>query len=269
MFFVYHAYPTIDGKSLAGWTWHACNSENGFLHGRIVFFAFPIMCWIMWARNKEKAIDPSYWGMIYLVLGMLFFWASMRIIQPRLALLGFPLLVIGFTHYLFGGKIAKQMLFPAFFLWLVIPVPGLNTALTGRAVVWTIEFCYQTGRFLGWDLTREGSTLIIQEKTMVVRESIGIRLFAFTITTSAIFANYRQRGWWRKVTLFALSFPLLFFAGYFRILFILGLVQYGKVDFAMRFYHDWAGLLVIFPTVVLGMLFFGWLIKKRERSQLS
>ena len=215
------------------------------------------MCWIMWARNKEKAIDPSYWGMIYLVLGMLFFWASMRIIQPRLALLGLPLLVIGFTYYLFGRKIAKQMLFPAFFLWFVIPVPGLGSWLTGPVDVWTTDVCYQTGRFLGWDLTREGATLIIQYQTMVVRESIGIRLFAFTITTSAIFANYSQRGWWRKVTLFALSFPLLFFAGCFRILFILGLVQYGKVDFVMRFYHDWAGLLVIFPTVVLGMLFFG------------
>ena len=165
----------------------------------------------------------------------------------------------------FGRKVAKQMLFPAFFLWFAIPVPGLEAAIQGRLSAFITVTVSDIGKFIGWDVVRVGSTIEIRDATMnIAKGSDPLTLVFFAPMTSAIYANYSQRGWWRKLSLFALSIPLTFLGNWLRIFLILGLAQYGQERFAMKAYHDWAGLLVVFPTVVFGMLFFGWLIRKRE-----
>jgi hypothetical protein len=156
VYFFYHAYPAATGRSLAGWTWLACNGYNGFLHGRLVPLLFPWMIWWAWKCKREEVVRPSYWGMVWLVLGMVMFWASMRLVQPRWAMFGAPFVVIGLGQYLFGWKVAKAVVFPAFFLWFAIPVPGLESWADNWGRPLMAKSTIELGGWLGMDISPSG-----------------------------------------------------------------------------------------------------------------
>jgi exosortase len=170
IYFVFPAYPTVYGKSLAGWTWLACNSVNGFLHGRLVPLIFPWMIWWVWKEKKDELIVPSYRGLLFIGVALLLFLISMPIVQPRYALVGAPFLVIGLAHYLFGWRIAKAVIFPAFFLWFAIPVPGLERLIMGNWQVAITQLSYEVGNALGMDLVLNGGTIKVGDSSMNIAE---------------------------------------------------------------------------------------------------
>jgi exosortase len=266
IYFAYPAYPTVMGKSLAGWTWHGCNSVNGFLHGRFVPVAFGVMIWLAWKQVRNLQARPSYWGLLLLGLGFLFFLVSIRTIQPRLALIGAPFVVIGFTQYLFGFQITKHVVFPAFFLWFAIPVPGLEAILTGNLQTFITKTCYHGGLMLGMDLTLTGSNIYIAGTTLDIAEGCsGIRSLMALTMIAAVYANYTQKSLWKKAALFASSFPLAVIGNFFRIFTILLLTHFGFGDFAKKAYHDWAGLLIFFPIALSGLYLVDYLLNFKER----
>ena len=263
---VFQSHQTEKVRTLAQWTWSVCNSYNGFLHGRLVPLFTTAMLILAWRRNRIHPISPSYWGLIPLVIGLFFFYAGVRAIQPRYALFGTPFVIIGLSHYLFGKTITKATLFPAFFLWFTIPIPGLESIVSSNLAVFLIDIVYHTGRFLGMDITRSGSTLSLQESTIEFYHGIvGIRLFMFLLMSAAIFANYTQIHLWKKLLLFSAAFPMILLGNAARLLVPLLLVNIGAEDLAKKTYHDWAGLLVIIPTTFLGLILLSFLLKKSLR----
>ncbi len=166
IYLFYPAYPTVTGKSLWGWTWAACNSANGFLHGRLALLIFPYLVWWAWKCRQEEVVKPSCLGLIWLCLGLLLFWASMRVIQPRWALAGMPFLTIGLVHYLFGGRIARAFVFPAFFLWFTIPIPGVLGWINQHAFSWLVPLTHQAGLRLGMDVVKEEGVLSIGDRDL-------------------------------------------------------------------------------------------------------
>ncbi|YCM42303.1 exosortase/archaeosortase family protein [Verrucomicrobiaceae bacterium 227] len=270
IYFFYPAFPTTTGKTLAGWTWAACNSYNGYLHGRLVPLFATTMLILAWRRNRTHPISPSYWGLISLLIGFFFFYAGVRAIQPRYALFGTPFVIIGLSHYLFGRKITKATLFPAFFLWFSIPIPGLEALISSKLAIPLVDIVYHTGRFLGMDLNRAGSTLSVQGATIEFSHGwLGIRHFMFLLMSAALFANYTQTRLWKKLLLFSAALPMIVLGNAARLLLILFLVNIGSEDIARKTYHDWAGLLVIIPTTFLGLILLGVLLKRTLRPSAS
>ena len=266
VYFVYPAFPTAVGKSLAGWCWFACNSTNGFLHGRFVPLAFVLMAWMSYQRTKDEMARPSYLGLAILILGMIFFLLAMRTIQPRVALMGAPFLVIGFSQYLFGFSVTRHLVFPAFFLWFSMPVPGLEMLLTGQLQNFIVKSCYHVGTFVGLDLVRDGSTIYVSNSPVEVAGGCsGIRSLMALTMIAAVYANYTQKPLWKKAVLFASSFPLAVFANFFRIFSILVLGQFGFTSFGTGTWHDWAGLLFFFPVALAGLYLVDFLLNLKTR----
>ena len=50
IYFIYPAYPSFVHKTLATWTWGACNPLSNFLHGRFVPVAFGVMIWMAYQK---------------------------------------------------------------------------------------------------------------------------------------------------------------------------------------------------------------------------
>ncbi|MDC0314947.1 exosortase/archaeosortase family protein [bacterium] len=271
VYLAYPAYPTAVGKSLAGWAWFACNSENGFLHGRFIPFAFFIMCGLGWKRAKDEVIRPNNWGLVVLVFGLLLFLISVRTIQPRIGIIGIPFTILGSLYFLFGYRVTRHFVFPAFFCWFAMPVPGLETALTGRLQVMVTEFCFHMGQFVGMDLVRQGSTITLASaggESMDIAEGCsGIRSLMALTMIAAVFANYTQKTLWKKAVLFASALPLAIIGNFGRIFTILIIAQLGYADFAMKTYHDWAGLLLFFPIALSGLYLGDYLLNIRERRK--
>jgi|TARA_B110000879_G_scaffold49027_2_gene69180 exosortase len=272
-FYVFHnSYPTTNGKSLAGWGWRACNSDNGFLHGRFIPFAFAVMCWLGWKCAKGEEVKPSNWGLAILAVGLILYVGSVRTIQPRIAIIGLPFTILGTLYFLFGFQVTRHFIFPAFFWWFAMPVPGLETALTGRLQLLVTEFCFYTGQFVGMDLVRQGNTITILsgsgESSMDIAEGCsGIRSLMALTMIAAVFAHYTQKSLWKKAVLFGSSLPLAIIGNFGRIFTILVIAQMGFADFAMKTFHDWAGLLFFFPIALSGLYLIDYLLNIRERRK--
>lgn len=266
IYFVYPAYPSFVHKTLATWTWGACNPISNFLHGRFVPLAFGVMIWMAYQGTKKMGAQPSYAGLPLLLLGLFFFLISMRTIQPRLALIGAPFVVIGFTYYLFGFQIAKHIIFPSFFLWFSVPVPGLEAILTGNLQVLITKACYHTGIFFGMDLVNTGADIYIGGSSVKVAEGCsGIRSLMALTMIAAVYANYTQKPLWKKAFLFVLALPLAIAGNFLRIFTILVLAQFGYADFGTGTWHDWAGLLIFFPIALSGLYLADYLLNFKEK----
>lgn len=268
LYFVYPAFPTTSGKSLAGWTWYGCNDKNGFLHGRFVPLVFVVMLWMAYQKTKNEVVKPCYGGLAILALGMIFFLLSMRTIQPRLALVGAPFVVVGFAQYLLGFRIARHVIFPAFFLWFCIPVPGLEMLLTGRLQNFIVKACHQIGTMVGMDLVRDGSTIYVSDSPVEVAGGCsGIRSLMALTMIAAVYANYTQKPLWKKAFLFVSSFPLAVIANFFRVFSILVLGHFGFHTFGRGTWHDWAGLLFFFPIALIGLCCVDYLLNLKTRKK--
>ena len=206
----YPAFPTVVGKSLGGWTMLACNSANNFVHGRLVPLIFPWMIWSVWRRNQETLLKPSYWGLVWLVVGFLTILAGMRVVQPRWALVGLPFVVMGFTHFLCGWRVTRAVALPSFFLWFMIPVPGLTAILSGWFYPMAIEVILFLANFIGIKVVNE------QDMTFLVRgesvrfwiESNSTFTLAFPMfATAAIF--FIEEDFLRRWLLFLMIIPLM------------------------------------------------------------
>ena len=268
LYFFYPAFPTVVGKSLGGWAWHACNPANNFLHGRFIPLAFGVMCWMGVKAAKNEILKPSLMGLLALLVGLLFFLISVRTIQPRIAIIGAPFTILGIIYYLAGFRIASYFIFPAFFWWFTIPVPGLEAALTGNLQTLITRACYQAGIFLGMDLVSRGSNITVAGSAVNIAEGCsGIRSLMALTMIAAIYANYTQKVFWKKMVLFASALPLAIIGNFGRIFTILILANFGWGDFGTGAWHDWAGLLLFFPIALSGLYLFDYLLNFKNRRK--
>jgi exosortase len=122
------------------------------------------------------------------------------------------------------------------------------------------------------DLVRQGNTITILsgsgESSMDIAEGCsGIRSLMALTMIAAVFAHYTQKSLWKKAVLFGSSLPLAIIGNFGRIFTILVIAQMGFADFAMKTFHDWAGLLFFFPIALSGLYLIDYLLNIRERRK--
>jgi len=273
MFLFYPFRPGVVGKTLVGWTWLACNNYSGYLHGRLVPLIFPWLLFVAYRRSRQLTLSPSYWGLICLSLGLFLFWAGLRATQPRICLLGIPLVIIGLTQYLAGAKIAGRTIFPAFFLYFAIPTPYIERFLSGQFQIFLTKTTYQIGLFLGSEISLQGLTIALANGTEIyfgrgffgIGGTIGIRLFMLTLMTAALLSYLIPNSSWKRWPLFLSVFPLLIFYTLASLVFILFLVENGHDRFAMGFYSVWFSV-VVFALTTGTLLLISYLLKRLKPS---
>jgi exosortase len=267
---VHNAYPSTSGQNLAYWTWLSCNSKNDFIHGRFIPLAFMVMAFLAWKKARTEPSAPSLWGIAGLVLGIGLYVLSVRTIQPRLALIGLPFLIIGGLMFLFGPKVTRHFVFPAFFWYFAIHIPGIQQATALLQVVVT-KLCYSAGTMMGMSLVNDGNTISSVGANAwdfdIAEGCSGIRSMMALAMISAIYANYTQKTLWKKLFLFACSLPLSLIGNFGRIFTIMVIAHMGYEDFAAKTYHDWAGLLIFFPIALAGLFVIDSLLNYRTRAK--
>lgn len=271
IYFIYPVFPTLNGKSVAGWTWYACNSKNNFLHGRFIPLAFIVMIYLAVKQVKNEVVSSQKWGLALFCLGLILYLLSVRTLQPRLASVGAPFVILGISYFLFGHRIAKHLVFPSFFLWFAIPIPGLETLMTAKLQLLITEFCYQAGSVIGMELIRDGNNITVlgsgSDPVKIAEGCSGMRSLMALTMIAAVYAHYTQKPLWKKAFLFAMALPLAIIGNFFRIFTILVITEMGYPDFAKRTYHDWAGLLIFFPVALSGLYLFDYLLNRKERRK--
>jgi hypothetical protein len=112
-FFGFHEVFMNGTRSTAHWAWEAWNPENNQEHSVLIL---PIAVFLLW-HHRQKIIaaskQPSLAGLAVVLIGAFTFVLAVRAVQPRLAIIAFPILIYGSVLYLWGRQVARVFCFRA------------------------------------------------------------------------------------------------------------------------------------------------------------
>jgi exosortase len=248
-------------ETAAQWAWLAWNPESEQDYCKIVPL---ISLYLFWnARDKLRA-SPKFGdarGVVFLIVGVLLFAASARVLEPRIALLSVPFLIFGTAFYLWGPHVARAILFPCAFLFFMEPVGALEpmTARLQGAVTWLSGL---VGNIVGLNIQSVGTTIMAADRSFnfqVAEGCSGIRSITALTMLTAIYVHLAEPVMWKKLTTFAASFLFAIIGNAGRIFTIIVVARLFNANLAGGQYHHISGF-ISFPFALAAMLGFSKLL---------
>jgi len=268
----YPVFPNSQGNRYAQpFFWMMDAWKGNFVHGWAVPILFVVFVATAWKTMRSEPVTSNLFGLVVLGFGLVCFLVAVRTLQPRVSLFGLPFLIFGGVLYVYGWKVARHMLFPAFFWYFAISVPGLQQATNGLQLLVT-KSCYAVGSAMGMQLTLSGNDISSAtgswDSLNIAEGCSGIRSIMALVMISAIYAYFTQKKVWKMAVLFACAIPLALVANFLRIFTIIVLAEMGFSQFAAGVYHDWAGLLFFFPIALAGLFLIDRLLNWKEHKKV-
>lgn len=262
-FYLFYKSFSNGNYSALTWLWSAWNAENDFEHGKLSVLVIPVLLFLLRDKLWVAAKGYSGWGIPVLIVGMLLYLLSVRMLQPRVAIGALPILLTGVTLIFWGRQVAKLLLFPFFFFYLMVPVPGLQQATSFLQLVISGTVAGLVGG-LGVDVEAVGTTLTAAGQngfTFEIADGCsGVRsLMAMTMIT-ALYVYFTQNRLWKQVAIFGASLAFAVVGNIGRVTSIILIARYVNQDFASGMYHDWSSLVIFFPLALLSMVGFAHVV---------
>lgn len=265
-------------QSALQWIVSAWNPETDYEHG---FMFGPLIVGLIWYRFKDlKAAvgQGSAWGLLVILIGAAFYAIGYRTLQPRISMGALPFLLWGSAYYLWGFKVAKILLFPIFFFWLAIPLPGFQQATTQLQLLAT-SLAHSGASLFGVETIVKGTEIASAqgkwEPLEIAGGCSGIRSLMALLMISAAWAYIAKIAFWRKCLLFFAAFPLAILGNSLRVISIFVIAEYGDAKWGRTTWHDWSGLLLFYPFSLLLLLVLHSVLEgglpwgKKERRQVT
>ncbi len=240
------------------WFWTLDGEQE---HGRMVPFIALGLIWMARHRLREAAGKGNNWGLLGVGFGVLLFIFSVRSLQPRIALAALPFFLLGTASFLWGNRVARLLLFPACFLFFMIPVAAISQATFDLQFLITESVGLIT-RFFGIGVQAMGTTLTATDGTFnfeIAEGCSGIRSLAAMTMLTAVYVHLTQNRLWKKVVIFGASLLFAVVGNIGRIMGIVLAARYYDPEFAAGIMHDYSGY-VFFPVAVIAMLVFAKLV---------
>ncbi|RYF31842.1 MAG: exosortase/archaeosortase family protein [Cytophagaceae bacterium] len=243
--------------SAIAWLMSAWNQELDYEHGPLVPLVAIGLIVYGYRNIKAVASQGSAWGLAIVFLGVIFYAAGYRTLQPRVTVGSMPFILWGSALYLWGRSAGKKLLFPLFFLWLAIPLPGFQQATTHLQLLATSMAHHGSGLF-GVETYVEGTKVLPLKGDWqpldIAAGCSGIRSLMALLMISAAWAYIAKISMWKKVMLFLAAFPLAILGNALRVISIFVIAEYGDAKWASTTWHDWSGLLLFYPFSLMLLL---------------
>lgn len=245
------------GQSAFAWIYSAWNGETDYEHG--LLFPFVIGGLIVYRFKDLKAAvsQGSVWGLVAVLVGVLFYVAAFRTFQPRIAMGGLPFILWGSAWFFWGWRVARMLTFPLFFFLLAIPLPSFQQATTHLQLIATLMAHHGSSLF-GVETYVEGTKVLPLKGNWqpldIAAGCSGIRSLMALLMISAAWAYIAKMALWKKVLLFLSAFPLAILGNALRVISIFVIAEYGNAKWASTTWHDWSGLLLFYPFSLMLLL---------------
>lgn len=271
-------FATDRSMSTFEWLKSAWNKENDYEHGMLIPFVILGLVIYQFKALREAAEKGSWWGLVAVFIGAVFYAISYRTIQPRIAAGALPFLLWGACYFLWGWRVAKLLAFPLFFFWLAVPLPSFQQATTHLQLIAT-SLAHHGSALFGVETIVKGTTILPVHgdwKPLDIASGCsGIRSLMALIMISAAWAYIAKIKLWQKAVLFFMALPLAIIGNALRVTSIFVIAEYGDEKWAAGTWHDWSGLLLFYPfslflLLTVHSLFEGGLPwKKTAKRRLS
>jgi len=232
--------------------------------GQLVPLVAVFLVWRERKRLRQCRLGPCWWGLILLLLaqagrffGLLFVFES----AERYSL---ALMIAGLTLTVAGWQVFRRSFWILSFLFLMVPFPGqIHNRLNGplqsmstRGAVFLLEA-------FGVRVSQQGNVILLDGRIemAVVEACSGLRMLTAFIIVGAFIAYMIRRARWQKATLLLSSIPVAVVCNMLRLVVTAFLFLMASSEVAEKFFHDFAGL-VMMPAAVLIMFGELWLLDK-------
>jgi exosortase len=227
-----------------------------------------VVAFLIWRERKaitQPSMVPFWAGGIALLLlgevGRTYGFLSMRPAAGHYALV---LTVMGLVLMVMGWRVFRRILWILLFLFLMVPLPGsIQTTVSGplQSVATTgAVFLLEVFRV---SVTRQGNVIALHggPSLEVAKACSGLRMLMAFLIVAAFIAYMVRRPRWQKSVLFLSSIPVAVICNIVRIFVTALLVRHVGEDAAQKFFHDFAGF-VMMPIAVI--LLFGeiWVLDR-------
>ncbi len=215
-----------------------------------------ITAYFIWQNKNELQkieYNLSWLGGVLLTFGIFLILLGVLSATHSIAQYGYIISIISTAFLFLGWQSFKVVLAPMLLLFLVVPLPGFifnNLSadlqlISSQLGVWVI-------RAFGISVFLEGNVIDLGVfKLQVVEACSGLRYLFPLVSLSIIAAFLFQAALWKRVVLVLSSIPITVFMNSFRIGMIGVLVEYGGIEQAEGFLHDFEGWFVFMACVGL------------------
>ena len=228
--------------------------DEDYSAGQLVPLVALVFLWVERKKLKQCSLRPCWWGGIVLLLlaaagrlyGLLFMFESAERYSLVLVVAALVLLVAGW-------RVFRQLRWILLFLFLMVPFPGkVHNMISGplqrlatNGSVFLLEV-FVPG------VSQRGNVVMLNAETpMAVAEACsGLRMLTAFIVVAAFIAYMVKLPRWHKATVVLSSIPIAVICNIIRIFLTGILMLVVSVEFGHKFFHDFAGL-VMMPAAVL------------------
>jgi len=272
---IYPIFGNFRELSVVEWMWAVCGKkEYDYGHGRFV----PLVILFLIFRSRKEILSSEksseWWGLAFLILGMLFYVISVRTIQARIAAGSIPFIIYGLIAFIYGRKTAKFFIFPLLLLYFAIPLPGLTQATNGLQILAT-KIAYHLSILFGAEVMAAGteiqSTSGNWDALKIAEGCSGVRSLIALVFVASVYGYISLNKIWKFILLVISSLPLAIIANAIRVTTIVLMAEYWDAEFAAHTYHNFSGFL-FFPLGIFGIILVSYLLNsgfKRKQKIIS
>jgi exosortase len=170
----------------------------------------------------------------------------------------------------FGSRIFRACLFPLFFLFWLVPLPGFALSYVIRFLQHGTAACtYTMLAIVGVPVIKNGTILSIPGLTLqIVEECSSIRSSTMLIMSSMIMSYVLLRSYWARGIVVLAALPLAIFKNGLRVLTLALLGAYVSPEVLNSPLHRQGGVLFL-AVSLLGMFALIWLVGKAENRTMG
>lgn len=233
--------------------WFAPESYYG--HG---FFIPIISLYTVWQRMgalKKIQFSGSGIGLWIIAAGLLVHVVSLSMQIAFVSGFSFIFVLYGLVLFFLGKEMARNLIFPIFFLAAMIPLPLVVIGnMTVKLKLFAAQVATIVLNMIGFSCVRDGSIIRMPNSYLTIEAPCsGLRSLISLLTLGLFFAHAIKISRLKKSILFLSSIPIAMVSNILRIV-MLGIVNdlYGE-KVAFGFFHDFTGFFV-FAFAFAGLL---------------
>lgn len=240
-------------------------AESYYGHG----FLIPIVSsYIIWQRREIlKNIEISGEGSgLFIVILAVFIHVLCALLKVYfISGFTFVFAIYGLILFFFGKKMAKNLIFPVFFLLAMIPLPlVLISNLTVRLKLFAAQCATVILNKIGFPSIRDGSIIRMPNSYIAIEAPCsGLRSLIALLTLGILFAYAMKTSFKKKAILIISSVPIAIAANVVRIIMLASINDLYGEKAAMGFFHQFSGFFV-FGFAFAGLLVVGKILEPRK-----
>ncbi len=246
--------------------------DANYSHG---FLIVPLAIHFAWAKKKKLLRAPlshSGWGIAALLIATLLLSFGRLGIELMSMRMAFVLTLIGLVLLILGKEVFRILVFPLFFLFLMIPLPqSIVNIVAFPLQLFAAQMAVAVMQTAGIPTLLEGNIIHLATTQLFVAEACsGLRSLMALITLGIVFAYFFRKNPWERAVLVASTIPIAILVNAFRVALTGFLTYYVDPKFAEGAIHEWQGLFT-FGIAFACLLGEAWLLEKitSQRSAKS